>query len=46
VQYWFYAQLDALGHRGSPLPDLPVHRAAYQVMRQQRRFLKARRAVR
>jgi 2,4-dienoyl-CoA reductase-like NADH-dependent reductase (Old Yellow Enzyme family) len=36
VQYWFYAQLDALGRTGVPVPDLSVLAAARQVMAQQK----------
>lgn len=43
TQYWFYAQLDALGHGGEAEPDLPVHRAAARVLAQQTRFLRERR---
>ena len=43
TQYWFYAQLDALGHQGRAEPELGVLRAALRVTAQQRRFLAARR---
>jgi hypothetical protein len=46
TQYWFYAQLDALGHRGRTEPELGVLRAALRVIAQQRRFLAARREAR
>ncbi len=42
TQYWFYAQLDALGHSGEANLKLSVFRAALQVTRQQSGFLKAR----
>lgn len=42
VQFWFYAQLDSLGHQGSPQPDFAVHRAAARVTGNEKAFLKAR----
>jgi 2,4-dienoyl-CoA reductase-like NADH-dependent reductase (Old Yellow Enzyme family) len=42
VIYWFYAQLDELGRRGSPRPEMSVLAAAARVMREQRRLLRER----
>jgi 2,4-dienoyl-CoA reductase-like NADH-dependent reductase (Old Yellow Enzyme family) len=42
VIYWFYAQLDELGRRGSPKPEMSVLAAAARVMREQRRLLRER----
>jgi 2,4-dienoyl-CoA reductase-like NADH-dependent reductase (Old Yellow Enzyme family) len=41
-QYWFYAQLDALGKRGEAEPELSVLRAALRVTIEQRRLLRGR----
>ena len=43
IQYWYYAQLDIIGHSGKAKPDLSVFAATRQVMSQQARWLKARR---
>ncbi|MEM6300834.1 MAG: NADH:flavin oxidoreductase/NADH oxidase family protein [Pseudomonadota bacterium] len=45
TQYWFYAQLTAIGERGRPLDELSVFAATRQVMGQQSQFLKERSAV-
>jgi 2,4-dienoyl-CoA reductase-like NADH-dependent reductase (Old Yellow Enzyme family) len=42
IQFWFYAQLDALGRQGSAVPTLSVFAATRQVMEQQKRWLAAR----
>ncbi|MDP4918024.1 MAG: NADH:flavin oxidoreductase, partial [Haliea sp.] len=42
AQYWFYAQLDALGKRGAVEPALSVLRAALRVALEQRRLLGGR----
>ena len=42
VQFWFYAQLDALGRKGEPAPSQSVFSATRQVMDQQKRWLAAR----
>ncbi len=42
VQYWYYAQLDKIGHDGKADPKLGVFAATRQVMAQQRRWLAAR----
>jgi 2,4-dienoyl-CoA reductase-like NADH-dependent reductase (Old Yellow Enzyme family) len=42
VMYWFYAQLDELGERGSTVPDLSVLAATRRVMRQQKQLLAQR----
>jgi 2,4-dienoyl-CoA reductase-like NADH-dependent reductase (Old Yellow Enzyme family) len=42
VQYWFYAQLDALGHRGHTEPTLSVFAATRQVISQQKQLLRGR----
>lgn len=42
TQYWFYAQLDALGRRGAADPAMSVYRAAAQVMGQQKAWLSER----
>ena len=46
VQYWFYAQLDALGRTGSAAPEMSVFAAARQVMAQQKQWLQARNQAR
>lgn len=43
VQFWFYAQLDIIGHTGRADPDLGVFAATVKLMSQQRRWLRARR---
>jgi len=45
VQYWFYAQLDALGRTGSAQPQRSVFSAAMGVMAQQRRWIAARKRL-
>lgn len=45
VQYWYYAQLDTLGHQGKADPSLSVMRATQQVTKQQKEFMKARNAM-
>ena len=42
IQYWYYAQLDALGHTGAAAPALTVFSATRQVLAQQKRWLAAR----
>jgi 2,4-dienoyl-CoA reductase-like NADH-dependent reductase (Old Yellow Enzyme family) len=42
VIYWFYAQLDELGRKGAPQPDMSVLAAALRVTRLQRRLLQKR----
>jgi len=42
VQYWYYAQLDALGKTGAADPEKSVLAATRQVMSQQKRWLDAR----
>lgn len=42
VQYWFYAQLDALGKTGKPERGLSVFRGAVRVMSNQFKFMKQR----
>jgi 2,4-dienoyl-CoA reductase-like NADH-dependent reductase (Old Yellow Enzyme family) len=42
TQYWFYAQLDALGRQGAPQPALSAFQAARRVMAQQRAYLSKR----
>ena len=44
VQYWYYAQLDTLGHTGKAEPQLSVFAATRKVMAQQREWLAARRS--
>lgn len=46
VQFWYYTQLDLLGHHGTAQPDMPVHRAAARLARNEKAFLKARAALR
>jgi 2,4-dienoyl-CoA reductase-like NADH-dependent reductase (Old Yellow Enzyme family) len=46
TQYWFYAQLDALGRSGAPDPAMPVRRATAQVMAQQKALLAERATLR
>lgn len=43
VQFWFYAQLDALGRTGRAQPDMSVFAATRRVMQLQNNWLKARR---
>ncbi len=43
VQYWFYAQLDTLGHTGRTAPEMSVFAATRKVMAQQQRWVAARR---
>lgn len=42
VQYWFYAQLDSLGHNGRAAPETSVFAATRATMEGQKRWLKAR----
>jgi 2,4-dienoyl-CoA reductase-like NADH-dependent reductase (Old Yellow Enzyme family) len=42
VQFWYYAQLDELGHQGKAKPAMSVFAATKQVLAQQRRWLGAR----
>jgi 2,4-dienoyl-CoA reductase-like NADH-dependent reductase (Old Yellow Enzyme family) len=42
VQYWYYAQLDALGHSGHAVPEITPMAATRQVMAQQKRWLAER----
>ena len=42
VQYWFYAQLDALGRTGRAQPGLSVFAAARRIMALQKQLLAAR----
>ena len=43
VQYWYYAQLDTLGHTGKAAPDMTPFAATRKVMAQQKRWISARR---
>jgi hypothetical protein len=45
VQYWYYAQLDALGSSGRAVPDMTVFAATRKVLAQQRRWVAARRRL-
>ncbi len=45
AQYWFYAQLDALGKRGAVEPELSVLRGALRVAIEQQRLLRGRTRV-
>lgn len=45
VQYWFYAQLDALGRTGVAQPERSVAGAMVAVMRQQQRWIAARKRL-
>ena len=45
VQYWYYAQLDALGRTGTAEPGMSVFTGARKVMAQQRQWLAARRRL-
>ena len=45
IQYWYYAQLDIIGHPGQADPDLSVFAATRRVMSQQRSWLKQRAAI-
>lgn len=42
TQYWFYAQLDSLGHDGVTIPNLSVINATKRLMAQQKQWLSAR----
>jgi hypothetical protein len=42
VQYWYYAQLEAIGQTGEAEENLGVGAAALRVMRQQSAWVKAR----
>ncbi|MEH6591659.1 MAG: NADH:flavin oxidoreductase/NADH oxidase family protein [Halioglobus sp.] len=42
IQFWFYAQLDALGRTGMAVPAMSVFAATRQVMEQQKRWLASR----
>lgn len=42
VQYWFYAQIDALGRQGKADPSMTVFRAASKVLALQKKLLKER----
>ncbi|NND69057.1 MAG: NADH:flavin oxidoreductase, partial [Halioglobus sp.] len=44
VQYWYYAQLDALGRTGAAAPDVSPLAATRKVMADSAAWLKARRA--
>jgi hypothetical protein len=44
VQYWYYAQLDTLGHTGKADLGMSVFAATRKVMAQQREWLAARRS--
>lgn len=43
IQYWFYAQIDALGCKGEAEPSMSVFAATRQVMAQQKSWLAGRR---
>jgi hypothetical protein len=45
VQYWYYAQLDALGSNATAAPDMTVFAATRKVIAQQRRWVAARREL-
>ncbi len=45
VQYWYYAQLDALGRAGIADPGMTVFAATRQVFTQQKQWLAARRRL-
>ncbi|KAA1191844.1 NADH:flavin oxidoreductase/NADH oxidase family protein [Pseudohalioglobus sediminis] len=42
VQYWFYAQLDEIGRRGTPQPQMSVFSATRRIMALQKQQLKER----
>jgi len=42
VQYWFYAQLDSLGHDGVAVPGLSVFAASRRVIAQQKQWMSVR----
>ena len=44
TQYWYYAQLYALGHTGRTKPDMTVFAALREVESSHRKWLKERRA--
>ena len=45
VQYWYYAQLDALGRTGKAVPDISPLASARKVMADSNAWLKARRSA-
>lgn len=45
VQYWYYAQLDALGHTGKAEPDMTVLAGARKVMSHQQQWMRARKKL-
>jgi 2,4-dienoyl-CoA reductase-like NADH-dependent reductase (Old Yellow Enzyme family) len=45
VQYWYYAQLDTLGHTGKAQPGMSVFAATRKVMAQQKQWIAARRKL-
>ncbi len=45
VQYWYYAQLDTLGHTGKAEPDMTPFAATRKVMAQQKKWIAARRQL-
>ena len=45
TQYWFYAQIYALGRTGATAPGISVFNALQEVERTHARWLKARRVV-
>jgi 2,4-dienoyl-CoA reductase-like NADH-dependent reductase (Old Yellow Enzyme family) len=45
VQYWYYAQLDTLGHTGKAEPDMTAFAATRKVMAQQKNWIAARRQL-
>jgi hypothetical protein len=42
VQYWYYGQLESLGHHGSPDPGLSVFSAAKNTLKQEKQFTRER----
>ena len=42
VQYWYYGQLESLGCRGLPDPDLSVFSAAKNTLKQEKQFARER----
>ncbi|MCB1687459.1 MAG: NADH:flavin oxidoreductase/NADH oxidase family protein [Halioglobus sp.] len=43
VQYWYYAQLDTVGHTGRAAPEMTVFSATRKVIAHQQRWIAARR---
>jgi 2,4-dienoyl-CoA reductase-like NADH-dependent reductase (Old Yellow Enzyme family) len=45
VQFWYYAQLDALGHSGQAKPDMTVFAGTRKVLSHQQQWMRARKKL-